>query len=155
MSTADFVPSDFDVPNGLVGADFLLTPLRPEHNDADYDAWTSSMEHIHATPGFADRPWPAPMPKEQNLRDLEEHAEDFRERRGFTYTVQSPGGETIGCVYIYPAEPGAEADASVRSWVRADHAQLDLPVYDAVSEWLRESWPFERVAYASRATTTE
>src|ERR1700710_209608 len=147
----DFVPSAFEVPTELRGVGFRLTPLLPEHNDADYEAWTSSMEHIHATPGFEDRPWPAPMPKEENRRDLEGHSTDFRERRGFTYSVQDPAGATIGCVYIYPAD--GDADADVRSWVRADHAQLDLPVYDAVSEWLRESWPFDRVDYAPRTRT--
>jgi hypothetical protein len=43
-----------------------------------------------------------------NLRDLERHAQDFAERRGFTYTVLSTStGEVIGCVYIYP--PRGEA----------------------------------------------
>jgi hypothetical protein len=88
------------------------------------------------------------MPKEENLRDLERHATDFRERRGFTYTVQDDAGAAIGCVYIYPAE--TDADADVRSWVRADHSYLDLPVYDAVSGWLRELWPFETIDYAPR-----
>ncbi len=152
MAATAFVPGDFDVPTELVAVDFRLTPLLPEHNDADYDAWTSSMEHIHATPGFEDRPWPAPMPKEENLRDLEAHAEDFRERRGFTYTVHDPEGATIGCVYIYPAE--TESGADVRSWVRADHAHLDIPLYDAVSEWLRQDWPFESVDYANRVMRT-
>jgi len=35
-----------------------------------------------------------------NLGDLERHARDFAERRGFTYTVLG-AGEVIGCVYIY------------------------------------------------------
>ena len=144
----DFVPPDFDVPVELICADFRLIPLEPAHNDADFAAWTSSMEHIHATPGFQDRPWPHAMPKEENLRDVENHAADFRKRQGFTYTVQSPAGETIGCVYIYPRETGAGAD--VRSWVRADHAQLDRSLYDAVSAWLRATWPFEAVDYAVR-----
>lgn len=152
MAETEFVPSDFMVPTELVGADFRLTPLLPEHNDADYEAWTSSMEHIHATPGFEDRPWPTPMPKAENLQDLEGHAKDFRERRGFTYTVHDPAGATIGCVYIYPAETGADAD--VRSWVRADHAPLDIQLYGAVSEWLRQDWPFETVDYANRFAPT-
>ncbi len=144
----DFVPHDFDVPLGLVCDDFRLIPLEPAHNDADFAAWTSSMKHIRATPGFEDRPWPHPMPKEENLLDLEGHAADSRNRERFTYTVQSPDGETIGCVYIYPRETGAGAD--VRSWVRADHARLDRPLYDAVSDWLRTTWPFTTVDYAVR-----
>ena len=48
----EFVPRDFDVPRRLETPQFVLEPLDPEHNDQDYDAWTSSMEHIHATPGW-------------------------------------------------------------------------------------------------------
>ena len=43
--------------------------------------------------------------------------------------------------------PGA---ASVRSWVRADRAALDVPLWRAVSAWLGAEWPFERIEYAAR-----
>ena len=68
----------------------MLVPLGAEHNASDYAAWTSSMDHILATPGFADWGWPHPMPLEQNLDDLVKHADDFEARRGFTYTVLDP-----------------------------------------------------------------
>ena len=101
MSADLFVPADFAVPDGLVTEDFRLVPLGPQHNEADYAAWTSSIDHIRATPGFAGRSWPHQMSLEDNLRDLERHAQDFAGRRGFTYTVLSAGsGEVIGCVYI-------------------------------------------------------
>jgi hypothetical protein len=41
-----FVPEDFAVPDGLIARDFQLTPLGPQHNEADYAAWTSSIHHI-------------------------------------------------------------------------------------------------------------
>lgn len=146
-----FVPDDFVVPLELTTPRFRLIPLRPEHNAADYAAWQSSIEHIAATPGFAGRPWPtAEMTLEQNLGDLVEHDEDFAARRGFTYTVTEPAtGATIGCVYIYPSDD-ADLDAAVRSWVTADHAELDQPVYAAVTDWLARDWPFARVSYAAR-----
>ena len=53
---AEFVPPDFDVPLGLETSEFVLEPLGPEHNELDYDAWTSSMEHIAATPGYPTAP---------------------------------------------------------------------------------------------------
>jgi hypothetical protein len=125
---------------------FELEPLGPEHNEQDYDAWTSSMEHIRSSPGFEDWSWPQPMTLDENLRDLEMHARHFAERHGFTYTVLDPPTRVvIGCVYIYPHE---QADASVRSWVRATHAELDQPLRRVVSEWLHDAWPFEHVAYA-------
>ena len=97
-----FVPADFEPPAGLVTERFVLEPLGPEHNESDHEAWSSSIEHIRATPGFDDR-WPRPMTLEENLDDLERHARDFADRTGFTYTVLDPATRAvIGCVYIYP-----------------------------------------------------
>ena len=48
----ELVPPDFGVPLGLETSEFVLEPLGPEHNEQDYEAWTSSMEHIAATPGY-------------------------------------------------------------------------------------------------------
>ena len=56
--------------------------------------------------------------------------------------------QSFGCLYIYPAKDGG--GAQVRSWVRADVAELDAPLHAAVSRWLAERWPFERVTYAER-----
>jgi RimJ/RimL family protein N-acetyltransferase len=145
-----FVPDDFVPPVRLASAHFVLEPLAPEHNESDYAAWSSSRKHIHGTPGWEDSKWPDERDKQANLRDLERHAEDFRNRRGFTYTVLDPGdGEVIGCVYIYPSK-AAEHDARVLSWVSADRAELDAPLWRAVSRWLADEWPFGRVDYAPR-----
>src|SRR2546423_1904343 len=131
MGDEPFVPEDFVIPDGLIARDFRLTPLGPQHNEADYAAWTSSIDHIRATPGFREGNWPREMSLTDNLRDLQRHAGDFAERRGFTYTVLSIGtGDVIGCVYIHPPDsqgPGnseRRLHASVESWVRADHAAL-------------------------------
>jgi RimJ/RimL family protein N-acetyltransferase len=146
----EFVPHDFDVPRGLETPEFVLEPLGPEHNEQDYDAWTSSMEHIRATPGYPDGTWPREMTLEQNRADLQRHADDFRNRKGFTYTVLDPASrEVIGCVYIYPWRDDAY-DASALSWVRASRAELDVPLWRAVSEWLESDWPFATIEYAPR-----
>jgi hypothetical protein len=188
-----FVPDDFVVPRELVAGGFRLEPLGPQHNEGDYRAWMSSIEHIRSTPGFQGRSWPREMTLAENLADLEAHAKDFAARSGFTYTVLAEdGGEIVGCVYIYPAADGrdtvgageedaaevgdrdtaevgdrdtaevgdrdtaevgdgdAAGGAEVRSWVRADRGDLDVPLYEAVSAWLREGWPFATIAYAPR-----
>jgi hypothetical protein len=146
---AEFVPPEFDVPLGFETSEFVLEPLGPEHNDSDYDAWTSSMAHIAATPGFAGGTWPREMTSEENRSDLQRHADDFRARMGFTYTVLDPGSrDVIGCVYIYP-QGDSGSHASVLSWVRKSHAHLDAALWRAVSEWLAD-WPFDRVEYAPR-----
>jgi len=153
-----FVPADFAIPGGLTAGEFRLEPLGPQHNAADYAAWTTSIGHIRATPGWAGASWPHEMSLAENLGDLERHARDFAGRRGFTYTVLSAAaGEVIGCVYIYPL-PGEDIGRSaggrhavVRSWVRADQAALDPALYHAVRAWLERDWPFDSVEYAPRA----
>jgi hypothetical protein len=152
MSDQMFVPIDFAVPDGLTAGEFWLEPLGPQHNAADYAAWTASIDHIRATPGFAGWGWPHEMSMADNLRDLQRHAQDFAGRRGFTYTVRSTGtGDVIGCVYIYPPRgDGGELRAVVRSWVRADCAALDAALYHLVLTWLERDWPFRSIEYAPR-----
>jgi hypothetical protein len=107
MSSAGFVPADFDPPRELVLPAMHLVPLGVEHNESDHAAWTSSIAHIRATPGFESAEWPPieGMSLDANRGDLKEHARDFVERTGFTFTVLRPGtNEVIGCVYIYPAK---------------------------------------------------
>jgi hypothetical protein len=146
-----FVPDDFDPPQGLDAAQFRLEPLGPKHNEADYAAWTSSMQHIRDTPGYAGGSWPREMTIDQNRADLERHRRDFQARTGFTYTVLDGDDDVIGCVYIYPLRPdAAPGGAHVDSWVRADRAELDAPLYRAVSEWLARDWPFRRIEYPAR-----
>ena len=148
---AEFVPSNFDVPRGLETPQFVLEPLGPEHNERDYDAWTSSMEHIRSTPGWDDSRWPRAMTLDENRADMERHANDFRSRTGFTYTVlDARSRDVIGCVYIYP-DDGEQHDARVRSWVRASRPELDVQLWRGVTAWLADDWPLERVAYAERA----
>ena len=146
--TNSFVPDDFEVPREFAGPGLRLEPLGPEHNERDHEAWMSSVDHIRATPGFPDGNWPSPMSLERNFADLVRHADDFAKRKGFTYSVLD-GDDVIGCVYIYPtAEPGY--DASVQSWVRESRAELDVVLWQSVTDWLAESWPFVNVEYGAR-----
>lgn len=148
MPTSPLVPDNFVVPAGLDTDTFVLEPLAERHNASDYAAWTSSMEHIRATSGFVGSTWPRPMSQAENGADLARHARDFADRTGFTYTVLEPeSGDVTGCVYIYPSRRDGY-DVDVSSWVRADRAELDKPLYELVCRWLAESWPFQKPDYA-------
>lgn len=146
MTSQTFVPAGFDPPTSLVTDQFRLEPLGPQHNEADHAAWTSSIGHIRATPGYPDGSWPPAdgMPLEDNLADLCRHAADFAAGKGFTFTVLDPAdGDVIGCVYLYPAA-SADHDVTVQSWVRADRAHLDVPLAVAVDAWISAEWPWTR-----------
>lgn len=152
MSAEPFVPADFEPPTSLVTDRFRLEPLGPEHNEADHAAWSSSIEHVRATPGYPDGDWPPRdgMSLDENLADLRRHAADFAARKGFTFTVLDPAdGDVIGCVYLYPTR-SPDHDVEAQSWVRADRAELDGPLAEAVSSWLADAWPWERVTYTGR-----
>jgi len=152
MTGALFVPADFTPPTSLDTDQFRLEPLGPQHNEADHAAWMSSIDHIRATPGYADGDWPPVegMTLDANLSDLRGHADDFVARRGFTFTVLDPDdGDVIGCVYLYPAATDDE-DVTAKSWVRASRANLDVPLADAVAAWLDAVWPWPRVNRAGR-----
>jgi hypothetical protein len=145
----EFVPSGFDVPTGFDGPGFRLEPLGPQHNERDHEAWMSSIDHIHSTPGFEPpATWPESMSLEANLSDLEMHARHFDERSGFTYSILDDD-DIIGCVYIYPSQE-TDYDASVLSWVRVTRADMDPVVYRSLSTWIAEAWPFKSPYYAPR-----
>ena len=142
-----FVGDGFEPPLVLVTDRFRLEPLGSEHNDRDYAAWSSSIEHILGSPGYGpDSSWPREMSLDDNLADLHRHSLDFAERTGFTYTVLDPGRDVIGCVYVYPAADDLH-DAHVTSWVRASRPELDSPLREAVATWLVSDWPFRRPLY--------
>jgi hypothetical protein len=141
-------------PEGLVAEAFVLEPLGPQHNDADYSAWMASIDHILATPGF--RPelwdgddWPYLMTAAENLADLIRHADEFDQGKAFAYTVLDPlRHDVIGCVYV---RPDPVADARCRLWVRADRADCETELVAAVRTWLHEPvWGFRDVRFPGR-----
>jgi len=148
MTAGPMVDESFPVPDVHVADGLRLELLGPRHNEADHAAWTSSIEHIRSTPGF-ERGWPpaAGMTLAENLADLESHADRSARRVDFAYSViEVATGDVVGCVYFKPAEDG---HVTAASWVSAARAELDGPLTEVVSAWLREAWPFEVVHYRS------
>jgi hypothetical protein len=144
------VPPDFEVPSPPDNQSFRFEPLGPEHNEADLEAWSSSIDQIRATPGFGTGGWPErPYSLAENLADLERHRDHHRRRIDFAWTVLDPvhAEVVLGCVYLKPDPTGA-ADAEARSWVRADRAQLDGPLRDHLRSWFANCWPLS-IRYVS------
>jgi hypothetical protein len=106
------------------------------------------MEHIRRSPGYPDGTWPREMSLDENRADLERHARDFVDRKGFTFTVLDSSEDVVGCVYIYPAHDGVH-DTDVLSWVTEFEAARDDALRHAIADWLTsDAWPFERPRYA-------
>lgn len=139
---SEFIPATFDVPRTVQFPGFRLEALGSEHNERDHAAWTSSMDHIHATPGFEGHPWPMPMTLAENLADMEMHAREFDERTSFTWSILAASGdEVIGCVYLYPFDPPRPGRGRFRSWVTAARAAEDAPIRDQLDEWFAATLP--------------
>ena len=147
-----FVPDDFQVPQHVEQEQFVLHPLTTAEVEKDYDAVMSSKENLRHI--FAENDnWPAEnMTLQENERDLARHHNDFEQRRGFTYTVETPAGDTcLGCVYIYPS-PRGSYDARVYYWVRdsakAQGIEAELGAF--LHDWLRDAWPFQQPVFPGR-----
>jgi hypothetical protein len=153
-----FYLDDAPVPSELRTDEFLLRPLRAADVDLDYEAVMATQETLRRSSGGR---WPRPdFTIEENLADLQGHEEDFRARRGFTYTVMDPT-ETrcLGCVYAYPPkdEDGGDGardyEAAVWFWVRPDGVaeDLDRRLLAALVPWLRDDFAFARVLFRTGA----
>ncbi|HEY7857711.1 MAG TPA: hypothetical protein VIC82_04340 [Candidatus Nanopelagicales bacterium] len=91
------------------------------------------------------------MTIEENLRDCESHLTRSSAGNDFAYTVLLPDREeVVGCVYFKPTSPPQPDAVAVRSWVTAEHADLDEPLYEVVTRWLADDWPWSVVEYDPR-----
>ncbi len=147
-----FVPENFHVPQWVKRPNYVLRPLTTADVEKDYEAVMSSKDSLRQIFGENDN-WPAEhMTLQDNERDLQRHQSDFEQRRGFTYTMETPEGNTcLGCVYIYPAKRD-DNDAEVYYWVRnslkAQGGEAELGAY--LRQWLREVWPFRQPIFPGR-----
>jgi RimJ/RimL family protein N-acetyltransferase len=145
MDKQPLVPPDFPVPEPPSHPRFRFAVLGPEHNASDLEAWSSSIGHIHSTPGFPPDGWPLRRYSiEENLADLEQHRDHHQRRLDFAWTVldSERPAIVIGCVYLKPDPTGA-GRAEARSWVREDHADLDRELREHLRPWFATAWPIK------------
>lgn len=148
-----FVPDDFVIPRRIEQANYVLRPLTTEDVENDYEAVMSSRENLCHIFCENDPGWPAEgMTLQDNYRDLERHQQDFEQRKGFTYTVETQDGRLcLGCVYIYPCRRGnydASVHYRVRDSVKQHGLESELGVF--IRQWLIDAWPFHRPVFPGR-----
>ncbi len=153
MMETRFVSEDVMVPQRVEQANYVLRPLTTNDVEHDYEAVMSSRESLRHIFCEYDTDWPADtMTLQENYRDLERHQQDFEQRKGFTYTMETPDAQCcLGCVYIYPCHRG-EYDAEVHYWVRdsvkAHGIEEELGVF--LRQWLRDVWLFHHPVFPGR-----
>lgn len=153
------VPEDFAIPEKLETEKMRLRMLSTDDVVKDYEAVMTSIEHLRS---FCDPDasaiWPDEgMTIEEDLRDLERHQSEFLARKAFAYTVMALDESVcLGCVYIDPSRV-KEYDAEVYLWARQSEYEKGFEdyLYQIVKEWVKTSWPFEKVVYPGRETSWE
>jgi RimJ/RimL family protein N-acetyltransferase len=158
----EFYPANMAVPQEKRTNRLWLRPLRATDVEPDYEAVMSSVEMLNH---WSQSDWPArDFTLEENLADLQRHEREHRERKAFTFTVQSPPGtQCLGCVYIVPVRPeqvplceGAAYAADVGFWVRTSELAdaLDRHLLAAVRDWFQAEWSFDCILFTvSRQNT--
>jgi hypothetical protein len=152
QSTDPFVPPDFKIPEKLETEKFRLRMLTVNDVVKDYEAVMTSIDHLKGVFGPQSR-WPSKeLTLEQDLIDLGWHQKEFQRRTSFAFTVMNiKESKCLGCVYIDPTHK-IGYDAEVYLWVRESEFNdgLDPVLYDTVKNWVKEEWPFNKVAYPGR-----
>ena len=150
MKPGQFIEENFKIPEKLETKEFRLRMLQINDVVKDYDAVMSSVNEIKTIWPVSD--WPAGLTLEENLIDLGWHQREFQIRRSFAYTVVSLDEiRVLGCVYINPTRKHGY-DAEVYLWARETKlgTGCDAILYDTVKLWLKNEWPFEKVAFPGR-----
>jgi hypothetical protein len=147
-----FISADFNVPTLVETPTFKLVPLGPDLVKVDYDAYMSSIEHLQQT-FTRSTDWPHKgITAEDAMRDMLTEQARFNNRTSFAYAVLTPDGtRERGCVYVYPS-PVPGYDAMVSMWVtKAEFDRgFDARLFEWVTRWIKQDWPFARVAYPGR-----
>ncbi|GGL99958.1 N-acetyltransferase [Nakamurella endophytica] len=141
---ADWLPADFVHPVRVeVGPHHHLRPIRAADVDLDMVAVLGSQERLWSVYGRAWGWPPATMTREQDREDLARHEAEIEAHQSFNYALFDEAETALlGCVYIDPGRPGADADVSwwvVDALVGSD---VERALDETVPRWLARDWPF-------------
>jgi RimJ/RimL family protein N-acetyltransferase len=121
-----------------------LRPLRASDVDLDYPAVMGSQPRLFEIFGKVWGWPPETMTREQDLEDLERHAEEMTALASFNYAIFDPDETALlGCIYVDPPEK-AGSDAEISWWVvDAEVGRgLEDALRDQIPAWIGSEWPF-------------
>ena len=150
-----FYPDNIPVPAERRSNRLWLRPLRATDVALDYDAVMSSREQLRR---WSQTTWPADdFTLAENLKDLEEHEREHKERVAFTFTVLNPEGtRCLGCVYIMPLKVDAAQlnvkatyPTTVAFWARSSELanNLDKHLFATLRDWFATDWAFDHITF--------
>jgi virginiamycin B lyase len=134
-----FVPDTFMVPPGPAIGEYTWNILEPEILKEDYAA----LNHV------AGRSGPMKITSDEDYGELKRHRWEFQHLTSFAYGILTPDGtEEVACVYVNPSKKeGFDAAVHFLMTERAEKENLRPVLEQKVREWIKSSWPFEKVAY--------
>jgi GNAT superfamily N-acetyltransferase len=147
---ARWLPPDFTHPLRVEWGDGVhLRPIRASDVDIDMPAVMNNRDMLWEMYGDAWGWPPATMTAEQDIEDLQHHADEMDRHESFNYAIlPADENELFGCIYIDPVrtDDPVEIAAEVSWWVTPEApAWLSDELGDLTSGWIREAWPFTDV----------
>ena len=145
-----WLPLDFVHPLRVEWADGVhLRPIRASDVDIDLLAVMNNQEMLWDMYGDAWGWPPASMTAEQDVDDLQHHADEMGRHESFNYAIL-PADETelFGCIYIdpIPIEDDQQIEAEVSWWVTATAPDwLRHRLGDLATAWIHDAWPFTHI----------
>lgn len=144
-----WLPADFAHPLRVEWPDGVhLRPIRASDVEIDMPAVMDNREMLWEMYGEAWGWPPASMTAEQDIEDLQHHADDMERHESFNYAIL-PADESrlFGCIYIDPVRTDdSSIEGEVSWWVTPQAPEwLRSSLGDRVTAWIREDWPFTRV----------
>lgn len=147
------VPASFEVPRLVETQSFDLVPLEWRHAFRDFEAYSSSVEHLQSTFDLntgslriGPEKWPAKVDLDTAFIDAAwSQFENFFLHSSFTFSaVDKTHTRQLGCGYIsWSNKVGYHVEC--QTWVRADclSAGFDDSFYNWFRNWVEQSWPFD------------
>jgi hypothetical protein len=153
-----FVPEDFEPQQTVDLQGMQLRVLAPADTEIDYRCVMAARARLRTVFGPTST-WPAAdMSLAQNTADLVRHEAEFHAREAFAYSIWSPAGDYLGCLYIDPVKSRLEHDrrrerfdARCYFWASNEAFADDAAMCSRLQRWLAEAWPFAAAAWPGRA----
>lgn len=145
----------FIAPELINRESYYLEALDVKHNKLDYEAWTSSLTTLKGIFGPRNN-WPGDVNSlDDNLKDLVNHFEEFKNREAYTYSILNNSGDMcLGCLYIRPTQI-QEYSARVDFWFRDDSKEFDAEFYEWLKNWLIKYWSLTNCIFPGRSNSWE